>query len=248
MPRPAIALALLASITLSAIAEDLPPVVRVLPDVGKELPAPDRERLQSSVKELAKLAQAAKSPLSADAQVFIKAADLALRFGEFYDKKDSTKDVAKVDWALQQAKERLDKLDSHPWTSQKGLVIRGFTSAIDGSAQPYGLVIPEGLDLSKPAPLYVWLHGRGSSDTDLHFMYGRTKGQGEVHPECVLDAVVLGHDRQREGQEPEREGERAHERADDSLVQEALGDLGGVADGGRLRSVDHVRMLNGPPR
>lgn len=192
MRRSVLVLSFLASVTLSAIAEDLPPVVRVLPDVGKDLPAPDRERLQTSVKDLAKLAHAAKSPLTADAQVFIKAVDLALRFGEFYDKKDSTKDVAKADWALQQAKERLEKLDSHPWTTQKGLVIRGFTSAIDGSAQPYGLVIPEGLDLSKPAPLYVWLHGRGSSDTDLHFMYGRTKGQGEVHPDDTIVLHALG--------------------------------------------------------
>ncbi len=181
---------LLATSALSA--EELAPVARVLPDMGKELPAPDQERLRASVTDLAKQVHAAKSPLTADVQVFIKAVDFALHFTEFYDKKDSTKDVAKADWALAQAKERLEKLDSHPWTTQKGLVIRGFTSAIDGSAQPYGLVIPEGLDLSKPAPLYVWLHGRGSSDTDLHFMYGRTKGAGEVHPDDTIVLHALG--------------------------------------------------------
>lgn len=190
MPRFALALAVLASVTLTAIAEDLPPVVRVLPDKGQELPAPERERLRAAVDELAKLAQprVAKSPLAADVLEFIKAADFALRFGEFYDKKDSAKDVAKVEWALAQAKERLEKLDSHPWTTQKGLVLRGFTSAIDGSPQPYGLVIPDGLDLSKPAPLYVWLHGRNSPETDLHFLSNRSKNQGEVHPD---DTIVL---------------------------------------------------------
>ena len=40
-------------------------------------------------------------------------------------------------------------------------------------SSPYGLEIPEGLDLSKPVPLYVWLHGRGDKDTDLHFIRGR---------------------------------------------------------------------------
>jgi hypothetical protein len=190
--RPALAFALLASVTLATIAEDLPAVMRVLPDKGQELPAPERERLRASIDDLARLAKAARSPLAADAQVFIKAADFALRFGEFYDKKDIAKDVAKVDWALGQAKERLEKLDGHPWTAQKGLVVRGFTSAIDGSAQPYGLVIPEGLDLSKPAPLYVWLHGRGSADTDLHFMYGRSKNQGEVHPDDTIVLHALG--------------------------------------------------------
>jgi hypothetical protein len=179
-------LSLLCAVTLPA--EDLAPVVRVLPDKGQDMPAPERDRLRASVDELNKVAHAAKSPLIADAQVFLKAADLALRFGEFYDKKDITKDVAKLDWALAQAKERLEKLDSHPWTTQKGLVLRGYTSVIDGSSQPYGLVIPEGLDLSKPAPLYVWLHGRQSSETDLHFLSNRSKGVGEVHPD---DTIVL---------------------------------------------------------
>jgi len=179
-------LSLLFAATLPA--EDLPPIARVLPDKGQELPAADRERLRASVDELAKIMQAAKSPLIADVQVFIKAVDFALRFSECYDKKDVTKDVAKMDWALAQAKERLEQLANHPWTEKKGLVVRGFTSAIDGSPQPYGLVIPEGLDLTKPAPLYVWLHGRNSPETDLHWLSNRSKNAGEVHPD---DTIVL---------------------------------------------------------
>jgi hypothetical protein len=171
-------------------AEDLPPIKRVIPDPGKEIPLPDRQRLSGGVGELKQLVElhAAKSPYAADIQVFVKALDFALRFGEFYDEKDAAKDVAKADWAMNQAKERLEKLDTHPWTTQKGLVVRGFISAIDGSPQPYGLVIPEKLDLAKPAPLYVWLHGRQSKGTDLHFLHERAKSQGEVHPD---DTIVL---------------------------------------------------------
>jgi hypothetical protein len=170
-------------------AEDLPAIARRIPPQGKELAAADRERLTAALVDLrTRAAKAGASPLAGDIQVFLKAVDLALRHGEFYDEKDVAKDVAKVDWALQQAKERLDKLDSHPWTAQKGLVIRGFISAIDGSAQPYGLVIPEALDLARPAPLYVWLHGRGEKETDLHFIHGRAKSAGEVHPD---DTIVL---------------------------------------------------------
>ncbi|HEX3135658.1 MAG TPA: hypothetical protein VHX44_19000 [Planctomycetota bacterium] len=187
-------LALVSALALSLAptlrAEDLPPIKRVIPDQGKELPGPDRQRLSGGVGDLQKLVelQAAKSPYVADIQVFLKALDFALRYNKFYDEKNITKDVAKADWALNQAKERLEKLDTHPWTTQKGLVIRGFTSAIDGTVQPYGLVIPEGLDLSKPAPLYVWLHGRQSKEPDLQFLYGRSKNQGEVHPD---DTIVL---------------------------------------------------------
>ena len=173
-------------------AEELPPIPRVLPDKGQEISAPERERVQAKLAELTTLVQqsTATSPLAADVQMFIKAVDFALRVSEFYDKKDVAKDVAKMDWALTQAKERLEKLDSHPWTTQKGQVLRGYTSVIDGSSQPYGLVIPDGLDLSKPAPLYVWLHGRNSPETDLHWLFNRSKNAGEVHPD---DTIVL-HD------------------------------------------------------
>ena len=64
----------------------------------------------------------------------------------------------------------LDEEDQTPWTDARGLVVRGYESSIDGSVQPYGLEIPENLDLSKPVPLLVWLHGRGDKITDLHFV------------------------------------------------------------------------------
>ena len=35
-----------------------------------------------------------------------------------------------------------------PWTQAKGLVVRGFRSTIDDSVQPYGLEIPEKLELN----------------------------------------------------------------------------------------------------
>ncbi len=191
-------LALVAALALSSAAtlhaEDLPPIKRVIPDQGKEIPLPDRQRLSGGVGELKKLIElhAAKSRYAADIQVFVKALDFALRFGEFYDEKDITKDVAKANWAMNQAKERLEQLDTHPWTTQKGLVVRGFTSAIDGSVQPYGLVIPEKLDLTKPAPLYVWLHGRQSKGTDLHFLHERAHKVGEVQPDGFIVLHAFG--------------------------------------------------------
>ncbi|MBI3465666.1 MAG: prolyl oligopeptidase family serine peptidase, partial [Planctomycetes bacterium] len=75
-----------------------------------------------------------------------------------------------------------------PWASARGLVVRGFRSQIDDSVQPYGLVIPEGLDTSRPCPLYVWLHGRGDTTTDLAFIYQRQTNPGQISPS---DAIVL---------------------------------------------------------
>jgi hypothetical protein len=191
MLRRLVLIAILASSTASGlVAEDLPPITRVIPDPGKEIPLPDRQRLSGGVGELKKLIElhATRSPYVADIAIFVKALDFALRFSEFYDEKDIAKDVAKADWAMNQAKERLEQLGVRPWTTQKGLVVRGFTSAIDGSVQPYGVVIPEKLDLTKPAPLYVWLHGRQSKGTDLHFLHERAHKAGEVQ---VAEAIVL---------------------------------------------------------
>jgi predicted esterase len=187
MPRPVTVL--LASAVLAAslsAAEDIAPIARRVPPPGKELPAETRTRLEADLAGLeARLAKAGTGPELADVRVFAKAVGFALRQNEIFDPK---KDVPKVEWALQQAKERLDQLAAAPWTKQAGLVPRGYVSAIDGSVQPYGLVIPEKLDLSKPVPLYIWLHGRGETTTDLPFLWDRAHSAGEVHPD---DAIVV---------------------------------------------------------
>ena len=66
--------------------------------------------------------------------------------------------------------------------------MQGYRSEIDGSAQPFGLVIPDGHDFGKPIPLYVWLHGRGDKNTDLHFLQERATRAGEIAPP---GAIVL---------------------------------------------------------
>jgi predicted esterase len=75
-----------------------------------------------------------------------------------------------------------------PWATQRGRVVRGFRSRIDDSVQPYGLVLPEHHDFQKPAPLYVWLHGRGDKQTDMHFISERLARDGQIKP---AGAIVL---------------------------------------------------------
>ncbi|HEX8915226.1 MAG TPA: hypothetical protein VF796_22935 [Humisphaera sp.] len=95
---------------------------------------------------------------------------------------------------LKSAGKRLDELEAgkHSWTTQKGAIVRGYTSAVDGSAQPYGLEIAEELDLSKPVPLYIWLHGRGDTDTDLYFIKGREGKKGEMPNKGAIVLHPLG--------------------------------------------------------
>jgi len=168
--------------------------VRTLPPPGIEIAAEDRERLQGQVALLEKRLEAARSAIVApenrqflpDVEIFVKAVDYALRDGGFYH----AREVAFAHDQLQLAAQRLDALHSgqHPWTRAQGLVVRGFRSNLDGSPQPYGLVIPQDLDFARPAPLYVWLHGRGDTTLDLQFIQQRMTSPGQVQP---AGAIVL---------------------------------------------------------
>ncbi|QOV87407.1 prolyl oligopeptidase family serine peptidase [Humisphaera borealis] len=95
---------------------------------------------------------------------------------------------------LKTANARLDELNkgTHAWTKATGTLVRGYISDIDGSAQPYGLDIGKDVDFSKPVPLYIWLHGRGDTDTDLYFIAGRQSKRGEVKHENAIVLHPLG--------------------------------------------------------
>jgi pimeloyl-ACP methyl ester carboxylesterase len=190
-------------IALPAAAE-IPPIRRVLPPQGLEIPADVRQRLETKLAATKRRLEAWEKSArkrneqdperrlalliehKPDVEVFLKAVEFALLHREFY----VPKDFDKADWALDQANERLDALekDEAPWTKAKGLVVRGYVSFIDDSVQPYGLVIPKDHDFSKPCPLYVWLHGRGDKNTDLHFLYERATRVGQIAPP---GAIVL---------------------------------------------------------
>jgi pimeloyl-ACP methyl ester carboxylesterase len=182
-------------------AAEFPSIPRVLPAPATALPdAAVTEPLLAETKAVAERLAALrrKEPgLAADVEVFFKAARFALEIGEFWNPKD----IEKVRALLDEGRRRLEALEKGAkhadWTRQKGLVVRGFYSEIDGSAQPYGLEIPEGLELPDPArtrtgdavpPLWIWLHGRGDKETDLHFIAGRMSRKGQFQP---ADAIVV---------------------------------------------------------
>lgn len=186
--------ALLAIGSFAAAADDLPPlkpIPRLLPPEGIEIPAEVQQRLEQRLETTKeRLQRISQEHDKADAEIFTKAVELALLHHEFY----SPKDFEKADWALDQANSRLDALEreQQPWRKEKGLVVRGYRSTIDDSAQPYGLVIPEDCDFRKPGPLYVWLHGRGDKNTDLHFLYERATKVGQIAPPGSIVVHAFG--------------------------------------------------------
>jgi predicted esterase len=179
-----------------ASAADVPwkPIARRLPPAGNQIPAGDRAKLaQRTASVAAQLASFAESSdgqaqrnLLPDVEVYLKAVRFALDFDEFY----KAADVDVAVGLLNEAEARLAKLrlGKTPWTTATGLAVRGYRSSIDGSPQPYGLEIPADLDLGRPAPLYVWLHGRGDQETDLRFIHNRDSRRGQMQPP---GAIVL---------------------------------------------------------
>jgi len=66
--------------------------------------------------------------------------------------------------------------------------VRSFRSRIDGSVQPYGLVVPPAPAGSAPYRLDIWFHGRGETLSEVNFLAGRLKDPGQFTPP---GAIVL---------------------------------------------------------
>ena len=102
-----------------------------------------------------------------DVEIFPKAVLFVVELNEIY----STKQVADARNLLKVGNERLADLKAGktPWRTATGQVVRGYRSKIDGSVQPYGLIIPEDRP-AKDGRLDIWLHGRSDVLTELVFL------------------------------------------------------------------------------
>ena len=148
MKRPALLAALAILLPITLFAEDVRPV----PPPGIEIPAADRAEIEAGVKklggEIAKLRELGKTnPLIGkelpNVEIFHKSADWAVRYGEMFE----TKHIAIAKDHILQGLDRAAALakGETPWNSATGLVARGYRSWIDGSVQPYGVLVSDTL-------------------------------------------------------------------------------------------------------
>ncbi len=171
--------------------------VRSVPPAGILIPEDIRLELSGGVARLGKALDLARTSLSnrselqarlPDVAVFHKAVDWALRYSEFF----RTNEFNIARQHLVTANERLQALQSGsaPWTLTNGLLVAGYVSKIDGSVQPYGLVIPKSWrpDSGRKWRLDTWFHGRGEQLSELAFLADRQRSPGEFTPE---DTFVL---------------------------------------------------------
>ena len=168
--------------------DNVPAAVRPIPPTDKAVALPEADKA-SLAKELGELRAAidaaakaqAKNPrleeFLPDLEIFHKAVDWAVRYGEFFNKTEfkSAHDLI----AEGKARAASFQKGETPWTRQTGLVVRGYRSKIDGSVQPYGMVIPDNYSGSL-SRLDFWCHGRGETLTELAFLKDRRTNVGQL--------------------------------------------------------------------
>jgi dienelactone hydrolase len=195
------ALACAALLRADGPADNRPDNVRPIPPPGIEVPAADRDELRQQLDALGHDIAALRKDLEKrpallellpDVEVFHKAVRYALDYNEIY----SRNEIAVARAQLRQGRGRAAQLRAGqaPWASATGLVVRGYRSKIDGSVQPYGLVVPASFRADTPYHhrLDIWCHGRGEKLTELSFLDGRQKSPGEFTPKGAFVLHLYG--------------------------------------------------------
>lgn len=175
--------------------DNLPDQVRRIPGLGVEVPAAQKQQLEQGLAKLkASLDQLKKSKdarirsLIPDVEIYHRAVRCALEYQEFFHEREIGSGLN----LLKQGQERADQLSKGeaPWTRQTGLVVRGYTSKIDQTVQPYGLVIPDNYTFSGKSDYRcdLWFHGRGERLSEVNFISQQQRSRGQYTP---ANTIVL---------------------------------------------------------
>ncbi len=153
---------------------------------GQTKPLTESER-KSLTDELSLLEkQVGTSPIAIDAAIFAKGLAWALK----YDREFTLADVALLKKAIARGNERVRSLadESSPRRIPRGKVALGYHSRIDGSIQPYGLIVPKNYDPARPMRLDVVLHGStkpvGMSEARFIARFDEGDGENPTQPEA----------------------------------------------------------------
>jgi dienelactone hydrolase len=177
-------------------ADSVPEKVRQVPKPGIEVPEASRKEmedrlagLKSAIDRLESTAKDANVlALLPDVQVCSKAVHDALTYHEFF----TPRDIESAASLLRLGGERIDALEraDTSWAEKPGLLVQGYVSRIDGSVQPYGLVVPSSYSArgKERYRLDIWFHGRGETLSEVNFLQERRTRPGEFTP---ADTIVL---------------------------------------------------------
>lgn len=136
------------------------------------------KQIEAKAAELQKAVAALPATRWEDVEIYAKAAEWMLRHGEFFAKETPKQTLSVIDAGLARAKKAA--AGESPWDDVRGKsIVRAYRSAVDGSLQPYSLLLPEGFGKAKKAwSLEVVLHGRDQTLTEVKFIAGKEAAKG----------------------------------------------------------------------
>ncbi len=167
--------------------------------LGADLSLPDglspgeqaaiRDGLGRLEQRLVHLRRTRPAELVADVELFHRSVLWALR----YEPRLAPADIALVRRGLARGLERAEALahGGSLWAQRRGRLVRGYRSAVDGSVQPYGLIVPSRWEAGKPLRLDVVLHGstRPVGMSELRFL--SPFDPGDTGPDPAPDQPYL---------------------------------------------------------
>ena len=133
--------------------------------------------------------QNVRDPWLAELEIYHKAATWVVEHNEFYQPAAADWTQEALDRGLLRARQAAQ--GETPWVNSRGhAVVRAYRSAVDGSMQPFGVIVPARYNPEKPIRLDVVLHGstRPVGMSELRFM-GRFDEPGT--PPAEADYIEL---------------------------------------------------------
>lgn len=188
--------ALATSVAIADGPEDNNPAqVREIPPTGIEIPDETKKLLLEKCARVRKdwealdAKQKNKIQFEAEVLVFPRAVELVIEFRQFY----RPAEFDQADKLLDEAVRRMKVIgNGGDWRSVVGLddpasqqlVVGGYRSKIDGSFQPYSVIVPPGLLAAdvRPRRLDLWFHGRGERLSEVSFLYKQQVSPGQYTP------------------------------------------------------------------
>jgi sugar lactone lactonase YvrE len=127
------------------------------------------EQLRAAIRELPK---DTPEDITADVEVYAKAAEWIVRHEEYLQKDIGKHTLAVLDAGLKRAASARD--GKTPWRDVRGKpIVRGYVSHVDGSVQPFSVTLPSGYPGGKLWRMDVVLHGRDQTLTEVKFIHTR---------------------------------------------------------------------------
>lgn len=166
--------------------------------------AAERGEIETKLAELTKalaalpVGEGAQRDVLADVAIYQKAAAWTLRLNEFFAKKDVAATLKVIERGLERARQLAD--GQRPWASASGSSIHGYYSKVDGSVQPYALIVPPNLekkddagDVPKRYRLDVVLHGRGDTLNEVNFIQAHDGKATPADTEAAAGGIFVLH-------------------------------------------------------